>query len=358
MQGFKPIALPAATTVVSAQLIANGPPLSPTGRIKLYSPEEWETFTNEWAFYFFQGKTTERFTGAGDKGVDIAVFDPGQNFQGVWDGYQCKHYGNALTPSDVYVELGKVLWFSFNGDYAIPRSHTFVAPRGIGTKLNNLLMNPDKLKQELISNWDKHCRKEITSTQEIPPEGSFLTYVNAFDFSIFKGKQPLAIIDEFRVSPTCSSRFGGGFPARPLATCPPTAISAHETKYVEQLYLAYGDHLKKLVTSTADLGKPALREHFSRQREAFYQAEALRVFVRDKVEPGTFERLQDEIYAGVVDTNDDDGYADGYKRVVAVTKAAQDMEIKANPIAPIAQTQDRHGICHQLANDEKLKWTR
>jgi hypothetical protein len=63
MQGFKPIALPAATTVVSAQLIANGPPVSPTGRIKLYSPEEWETFTNEWAFYFFQGKTTERFTG-------------------------------------------------------------------------------------------------------------------------------------------------------------------------------------------------------------------------------------------------------------------------------------------------------
>ena len=134
-------------------------------------------------------------------------------------------------------------------------------------------------------------------------------------------------------------------------------IGPNETKYVEQLYLAYGDHLKKPVSSTADLGKPMLREHFSRQREAFYQAEAFRVFVRDKVEPGTFERLQDEIYAGVIDTHDEN-YDDGYTRVVAVTKAAQDIAMTANPIASITQTQDRHGICHQLANDDKLKWTR
>jgi hypothetical protein len=358
MQGFAPIVLPAPTTVVAAHQVSNGPPISPIGRIRLYSPEEWEAFTNEWAYYFFQDKTVERFTGAGDKGVDIAVFDPGQNFQGVWDGYQCKHYDDPLRPSDIYVELGKVLWFSFSGDYSGPRRHTFVAPRGIGTKLNNLFMNPDKLKQELIANWDKHCRTGITTTQDIPLQDKFHIFVNAFDFSIFKGKQPLALIDEHRASPTHAARFGGGFPERPRASCPPTDISPHETKYVEQLYLAYGDHLKRPVASTADLGKPVLREHFSRQREAFYQAESLRVFVRDKVEPGTFERLQNEIYAGVVDTNDDDDYPDGYKRVVAVTKAAQDMSITANPIAPIAQTQDRHGICHQLANDEKLKWTR
>lgn len=264
----------------------------------------------------------------------------------------------SCTPaSDIYVELGKVLWFSFSGEYEAPRSYTFIASCGIGTKLNNLLMNPAKLKQELIVNWEKHCRKEITSTQEIPLEGAFLAYVNAFDFTVFQGKQPLALIDEHKESPYHLARFGGGFPERPMTPCPPTAIGAHETKYVEQLYLAYTDHLKKPVTSTADLGKPTMREHFWRQREAFYQAESLRVFVRDKVEPGTFERLQDEIYAGVIDTHDDD-YDDGYKRVVAVTKAAQDMTITANPIAPIAQTQDRRGICHQLANDEKLKWTR
>jgi hypothetical protein len=127
---------------------------------------------------------------------------------------------------------------------------------------------------------------------------------------------------------------------------------------VEQLLEAYSDHTKETIKIPADLKRrTALNEHFIRQREAFYHAETLRVFLRDKVEPGTFERLQDELYAGVVDTNSAN-HADGFVRVVAVTKAAQDMQLTANPIAPIAQTQDRHGICHQLANEERLKWTK
>ena len=142
MHGYQPIVLPAATTIVAAQQVASGPLILPVARIRLYSAEEWEAFTNEWAHYTFQGKNVVRFSGPGDKGVDIAVFDSGQDFTGIWDGYQCKHYGNALRPSDIYVELGKVLWFSFSGEYKAPRTYTFIAPCGIGTKLNNLLMNP------------------------------------------------------------------------------------------------------------------------------------------------------------------------------------------------------------------------
>jgi hypothetical protein len=356
MHGYQPIVLPDSTTMVAAQQIVSGPPIPPVARIRLYSAEEWESFTNEWAYCSFEGREVVRFSGAGDRGVDIAVFDSEAGFKGIWDAYQCKHYDDPLRPSDIYVELGKVLWFSFKQEYTAPGSYTFIAPCGIGTKLNNLLKTPGKLMEELISNWEKRCRTEITTTQEIPLEGKFLAYVNAFNFGIFKGKQPLALIEEHKKSPYRLSRFGGGFPARPAGDCPPDAIHPAETKYVEQLYLAYADHLQKTVESTADLGKASLREHFSRQREAFYQAEALRVFVRDKVEPGTFDRLQDEIYQGVIDTHDEE-YPDGYRRVVAVTKAAQDMTIAANPIAPIAQTQDRRGICHQLVNDDRLKWT-
>jgi len=98
-----------------------------------------------------------------------------------------------------------------------------------------------------------------------------------------------------------------------------------------------------------------LEQHFKRQREAFYHAESLRVFVRDKVEPGTFETLQEEIYHGVVDTCDAD-YDDGYERVVAVTGAAQTLPINAHPLAPSTFVQDKHGICHQLANVDRLKW--
>jgi hypothetical protein len=129
---------------VAAEQVATGPPITPIARIRLYSAEEWEAFTNEWAHSLFQGKDFVRFSGAGDKGIDIAVFDRGQTFDCIWDGYQCKHYDNALRPSDIYVELGKVLWFSSRFLHrpmttsvssccgSIPPVMTNVRPRKIG----------------------------------------------------------------------------------------------------------------------------------------------------------------------------------------------------------------------------------
>lgn len=361
MDGFSSIKEPTGPMgMISAAQIISGPPILPIARIRLYSDKEWEEFTNEWAYCSLKKNYHDvvRFGSSGDRGVDIAVFFDANGFLGSWEGYQCKHYNKPLAPGDAKPEIAKILWYSFEGEYKSPVSYSFVAPFGIGTKLNNLLKNAPALKTDLIATWDKVCRKAITDTQEVALEGNFLTYVENFDFSIFHGKQPLALIDEHRASPHHLSRFGGGLPARPVPIAPPSEIDAGESRYVEQLLEAYSDHTKKAIKVPGDLkGRTTLNEHFTRQREAFYHAETLRVFVRDKVEPGTFERLQDELFAGVVDTNAAD-HADGYLRVLAVTKAAQEVQLTANPISPIAQTQDRHGICHQLANEDRLKWTK
>lgn len=360
MDGFSSIKTPKGPAgLISAGLVISGPPILPVARIKLYSASDWEEFTNEWAHCSLKKNYHDvvRFGSAGDRGVDIAVFVDKHGFLGDWDGYQCKHYAKALAPADTKPEIGKILWYSFKGEYTAPKSYSFVAPCGIGTKLNNLLKNAAALKKELIDTWDAACRTAITDTQVIPLEGDFLKYVEQFDFSVFRGTQPLTIIEEHRASPHHLSRFGGGLPARPVPMVPPADIDASESRYVEQLLDAYSDHTKETIKVPGDLKRrTTLIEHFTRQREAFYHAETLRVFVRDKVEPGTFERLQDELHAGVIDTCSAE-HPDGLVRVRAVTKAAQDMQLTANPIAPIAQTQDRHGICHQLANEDRLKWT-
>jgi hypothetical protein len=215
MQGFQPIKAPQGpAALISAEQTIHGPPISAISRIKLYSSGEWEEFINEWADCALKGEVV-RFSGSGDRGVDVALFTDKDGFLGKWHGYQCKHYGQPLAPGDAKPEIGKVLWYSFKGEYSAPQLYTFMAPCGIGTKLNNLLKSASALKKELISTWDKSCRTAITDTQEIALEGDFLKYVEIFEFTIFTGKQPLAIIDEHRTSPFHRSRFGGGLPARP-----------------------------------------------------------------------------------------------------------------------------------------------
>ena len=60
---------------------------------------------------------------------------------------------------------------------------------------------------------------------------------------------------------------------------------------------------------------------------------------------------------GVVDTHDA-SHPDGYARVCAVTKAARELQITANALISCTKPKDRDGICHQLANEDRMQWTR
>jgi hypothetical protein len=361
MDDFEEITPPKPSgTMPTAAQIQSGPPIEPLTRVLVYDAATWEAFIDEWVSYCLKSKYKKvlRFSGANDRGIDIAGFVDDKLLDGVWDNYQCKHYDTPIAPSIAWPEIGKVLWHSFNGHYKPPRACYFVAPRGTGTTLTQLLANSTALRTALTKVWDKSVRDDITSTQAVPLEGAFAAYVQAFDFSIFKPIAVREVIEQHRTSPYFVPRFGGGLPARPKPDAPPDEIQAHESAYVTKLLDAYGDHTREPIADTNTLKKwSKLDQHFKRQRESFFHAESFRVFVRDKVEPGTFESLQEEIYDGVIDTHDDD-HADGYRRVLAVTEAAQNLQLQAHPLAPSTFTKDRHGICHQLANEDRLKWTK
>lgn len=86
---------------------------------------------------------------------------------------------------------------------------------------------------------------------------------------------------------------------------------------------AYGDHLSRNLGLIADLSsKPDLLAHFGDSRLEFYSAESLRVFSRDTLPPGEFEKLQEEIHSGIRDEIRAH-HPDGYRRVVAVVKTAR-----------------------------------
>jgi hypothetical protein len=355
--GTVPLQSPAAPPLVSADVVAAGPLLPAIERIKLFSAEQWEEFVLEWADSLrSQYHSVERSGGPGDMGRDVIGIrdDAGAD----WDNYQCKHYDHPLAPSDIWVEIGKLVYHTFTGAYSYPNRYYFVAPRGAGTKLSNLLRKPDELKQQLRNNWDAHCGKQISDGAVVKLDQALGTYIESLDFSIFVALSPLRLIDEHSKTRWYVARFGGGLPPRPAIPQPPSQPAAHEANYLRQLLDAYADHLGRKIATAADISDGTeLHDHLHDARTEFYSAEALRAFSRDTLPPGEFERLQDEVHTGIRDEARSD-HKTGYRRLLAVVRTARALQLTAHALISRLSMLDRGGICHQLAGDGKVRWVK
>lgn len=341
-------------TALPPDIVAAGQPVPAITRLQIMSPTEWENFILEWAHSLKDRYSlVERCAGAGDMGRDVVAYVSPERL--LWDNYQCKHYDHPLMPSDVWVELGKLCYYTYIGEYTVPRSYSFVAPRGAGNRLSKLLRQPEELQSGILLNWDSHCRSAITSTKEILLSEALRAYIEAFDFSIVSAPSPLTIIDEHRQTPWHVARFGGGLPARPPAPAPPATVALHEAAYVRALLDAYEERAGKTVSSIEDIDLEDLKSHFLRSRREFYSAEALREFSRDNVPSGTFDRLLDEMHDGVVDVIEA-SHRDAVERVLRTVQQAKVLQLTANALVSRITTTDRGGMCHQLANDLRVKW--
>lgn len=334
-----------------------GPHLDAIKIIRSYSDEEWEAFIEEWleikkADYL----EIEKLGGAGDMGRDVVAYINKKNPNYEWDCYQCKHYKNSLTPSDIWVEFGKIIYYSFIKKYPKPRKYYLVAPRDVGTKLSDLLNNHINLKSELISAWDDKCKTKITTT-DINLSGDFLDYFNHFDFSIFGRVQVKDVIKEHIKHPNHIRSFGGGLPSREKVETIPSSVQSYEVKYTKQLTLAYNSD--KETNSFKNPGdfkdNTTYQGHFNRARESFHNAEQLRNFSRDNLGQDVFENLQEEIYERVVDIVDDD-IKNGFKKVKEVEAKAMELIIESNPLKARCIVADKKGICHQLVNNNRFIW--
>jgi hypothetical protein len=123
----------------SAEHVSTGVPIPKPTRVAIFSPNEWESFTQEWATSLNNTYCRVARFGSGDLGIDVVGFVTDATFHGGWDNYQCKRYDHPLHPSDIWVEIGKIIYYSYKGEYPPPRKHYFVASRDIGTSLEKLL---------------------------------------------------------------------------------------------------------------------------------------------------------------------------------------------------------------------------
>ncbi len=343
----------------SAVSVSAGVPIPKTKRVELFSPDEWEEFTEEWVSSLKSSYClVRRFGGAGDKGIDVVAFVTNGTFVGGWDNYQCKHYDHPLYPSDAWVEIAKIIYYSSLAEFSSPRKYYFVASRGIGTALEKLLAQPEKLKAELKSHWKQYCENSITDGSKIRLEDDLEMYFDGFDFAIFSSKSIAEMIEGHSQTPFHAVRFGGGLPTRPVTTSPPSSILPSESRYIYHLFRVYSEQLGAEVLEASALdGSPDLRRDFLRHRERFYHAESLRNFARDTVPDGTFQDLQEEVYQGVIDVCES-AHVDGLARLRATVSQAARLSVSQNGLASVVKVQDKQGMCHQLANEDRLAWVR
>jgi hypothetical protein len=345
-----PVEIPSGTDAMT------GPPVAAIDRLKLFDSNQWEQFVLEWADSLSdQYESVEQYGGANDLGCDVVAYL--REDAGAWDNYQCKHYDHRLAPSDAWPEIVKLLVHTYRGALSVPRSYIFVAPQGAGTTLARLLRQPDQLGSRLLETWDEKGSMRTDSRTLVELDEGLRAHVASFDFSIFRALPPLQLLDQHAQTRWHVARFGGGLPVRPPIPTPPEGLTAREAVYVTELLGAYGEHLGEHPSSVGALtNHPEMEGHFNDARIAFYSAEGLRLFSRDTLPPGSFGELQGDVHVGI--KNDvRHPHPNGYARVLAATNTAQSLSLSAHALGNTASVLDRHGICHQLANEGKVKWT-
>lgn len=336
----------------------SGPPVSPQLRILGYESGEWEDFIREWATALEKSYVQlKRLGGSNDHGVDIAAFKTANGFEGPWDCFQGKHYAKELMPSDAYPEMLKVFLGVLDEHYIMPDVYAFLAPKGCGTTLDRLLSKPTDLKAKFLAELDneKGCAKSLGSAIKERVRG----LAESTDFARFQSVQLVDALDLHRKTPYHVARFGGPLPDRPPIGAAPDEVAAHEKRYVAQLIEVYeelspGEQFEQNGLSTHVIHG----DHFKRQRISFYSAEALRLHARDSVPDGTFEALQDDMHSGVVEVAEAP-HATGMDRLRAVLSAATNVQFDGHAaLMSVSRMDDRKGICHQLANEDRLTWVK
>ncbi|MBB6406183.1 ABC-three component system protein [Arthrobacter sp. AZCC_0090] len=330
--------------------------LTPEQLVSIYSDTQWEEFVLEWATTLTSYKKVMRNGGANDHGVDVAGFLTDGGFAAEWDCYQCKHYAAELLPGDAYPEILKIVLGTMAGYYTWPHEYRFVAPRGYGTTLAGVLNSPAKLRSAMKSALTKDRSVLARKLGEHSLE-EVLAFLDEADFAGFGSIELHELVTDHQQTRWHSARFGVPLPARSGPDVPAVRPGEDEQRYVAKLLAAYAERHGVSLTPAAAADHEQLGSHYLRQRVAFYSAESLRVFARDSVPVGTFEALQDEIFDGVIDVHDSHP-GDGLDRLLQVTQSAHQLAMTANGLLPVVTTRDRTGVCHQLANDDRLSWCR
>jgi hypothetical protein len=220
-----------------------------------------------------------------------------------------------------------------------------------------MLDEPEKLRAFVMDTWGKNCATKITETKSIELSGALLAHAQAFDFSIFRSKQPIELLKEHGQTPYHLPVFGAPLIDRGPPPAPPSTVAASESGYVRQLFEVIADHLNVPVSSVADFAhEGAMKRLFELSRIKFYSAEGLKELARDHMaDAAYFDTLLDMFSDGLYHAYTDSSKT-GLQRLQHTVLNAQSLQLGGHVLEPHTTPNDREGVCHHLANENRLHW--
>lgn len=316
--------------------------------------DELEEFVRQWVLRRPEYVEVERFTGTGDMGRDVVGFLTKKRHEAGWHNYQCKQYARTLPTDTGISEVGKVLYYSWTGEFTAPERFYFVAPRGINRNLQKLIFNPSSFKATIITDWVKYCAHSIIKGVEIPLDDSLRTFIESWDFSKISSISVDVMLNDIAASQILHSWFGAD-PGPAPAGVTPSEVQDVELPYIQELLDAYSEREGRTFSdhSTA-VAHPTHGPHLRMQRERFFDADAFTRFYRDSTLVTDTEILAKEIMHGIYDVHTSK-HIDMLTRINEVMKQAGNTQ-PAGPLAKYARIPVKQGLCHHFINEGLLTW--
>jgi hypothetical protein len=319
----------------------------PPERLILSLPDdELEKFARTWVELRKGYVEVQRYTGAGDMGRDVVGYLTHSRHEGPWHNYQCKQYGRAVPLNVALLEIGKILYYAYRGEFAAPAAYYFVAPKGVARTLRSLISKPSQFKATLIAKWNQCCANGITKTEVVKLDPGLTAFINAWDFS----KVTVLSVDEILSDPAgmaAMAKCFGHDPGPAPVGIAPAEVQAHEMPYGERDHVDFKQH--EDVKAHEDFGP-----HLDMQRERFFDADAFSRFYRDNTMSDEIEALRADMLHGVADIHRG-SHVDSLARVDAVMAQAA-IIAPSGVLAKHARVPVKQGICHHFANEGRLKW--
>ncbi len=341
--------------MLTALAVATGSPISALTRLMTLDEKTWEDFTVE-----FVSGIKNKYTkvtqcgGGGDMGRDVI----GYTTTG-WVNYQCKYYGAKLSIADVVLEIGKLIYYSYIGEYTLPSEYYFVSPKGSSTHLIKAIHDKtgNSLKAEVLERWEKSIRSEITSKVDVDLTIELKKYIDEkIDFTIFDDIPPIKIIELHRATPYHDIRFGLYSRKRPIPNvAPPDVNWSVEQAYVQALLDAFSDFKKTSVCMTTLPAYNKLQTELNNARNNYFCAASLDLFSRDWLPVTSFQELKAECYEAISATVNLP-HPEGYTRYLKVSEVAAQTNYDSHPLKFYMKIQDKKGLTHHIVNDKKFIW--